>query len=728
MIKRILGVFIRPVQTIRNISRDEPLFSGLLIFAAGILVANAGLVRNFMMDGRAGIFNMFALLFFWAGGTVIVSLFITGVQKLINPMTSSVLDTERFRKLIITEFHIAAILILSPVLGMVFSAVVTWVILIAWLIILTMAAVSSLWNVTEIKAALSVVISVLIVFVGARLLDPSNGYVYTSEFEEFSRELSSGITPLHYGILGFDEKSNIERNRKAILKAAASYIDESPGSRAVPFAFVTKGAILEAEGRKDEAASIYREIVTEHEYVPAPVYKTAMLRLSMLISPGEYNLLPVDVTPARFMRVLRLWRLPVYLSYYRGNMERVGTIKEMINTEDIDLIESRMDMIERNFRDTDFMDDIFYWLARRYEREGDAASAIYYYEKTYRSPYSTFPDRTAVETSMGYIASLAGLDEILLEQYRAPEAMLSAARIYREKGDPDTARRIISTLLRRYSLHGACSRALELKAEIYEEKGNFKKAASIYERIMENYPMSDIVPRVKEKRNIILRNIGNADILSGYIAGRALWREGRYTDALSVYRAIIENYPETLLAAHLQYGIASYYRSAGRYMQALREFRAGHEKFAGTDYGFESALMAAEILSENMRHYRQASGWLLEISEQYSPEFRSSLSGLSPAYLVLKSAEISASQLGHYRKAIRSYDSILERYSDPEAEAEALYKKAVIYEEVYRLYSDAAETYSRIVSEYPSTSFRDAAYSRLEDIYDKGVKHLNRFY
>ncbi len=728
MMNKILGIFIRPVRTIKSVSNDEPLFSGLFVFAVGILVANAGLVRNFMIDIRAGIFNIFALLFFWAGALVIVALFITGVQKLINPMSSKVLDAERFRKLIITEFYIAAVLILRPVLGLVFSAVVTWVVLIAWLLILSIAAVSRLWNVTEIKSALSVIISVVIVFLGARLLNPADGYLYTSEFEDFGKELSSGIMPVRYGILYFDESGNVEKNRKAILEAAGDYVNKNPGSRTVPFALITKAAILEAEGRGHEAVSIYRELVTEYEYVPAPVYKTAMLRLSRLIPPGEYNLLPIDVTPAKFMRVLRLWRLPISLSYYRGNMDRVGTIKEMIETEDITLIESRMDMLVRNFQDTDFMDDIFYWLARRYENEGDVEIAVSYYEKAYRSRYSTFPDRTAVETVMGYISSLAGLEEILLEQYRTPSAMLGAARIYRAKGNPDAARRVINILLRRYPAHGACARALELKAEIYEEDNNFEQAASLYKRIIDNYPMADIIPRVKYKKTILLENADDPDVLSEYISGLKIWREGRHTDAVKKYRTIIENFPDSLLAGQLQFSIALYYRSAGRYMQALREFRSGHENFTGTDYGFESALMAAEVLSENLRYHRQASNWLLDISEQYSPEFRSSVSGLSTADAALKAAEISAQRLGHYRTAIRIYNNIIDTYSDPESTAEALYKKAVIEEDIYQRYSNAAEGYSLVVSEYSYTQFGEAAAARLEAIHNKGVKHLNRFY
>ena len=114
--KRIISMIFKPLKAVAEISDEEPIFSGIFIFAVSVLLGNINLVRHFFVSWQVAVFNCAALVFLWGGVMVLIDLILTGILKLLNSSPSKIINIERFRKLIVVQLNIAVILIFRPVL------------------------------------------------------------------------------------------------------------------------------------------------------------------------------------------------------------------------------------------------------------------------------------------------------------------------------------------------------------------------------------------------------------------------------------------------------------------------------------------------------------------------------------------------------------------------------------------------------------------------------------
>ena len=176
--KRIISMIFKPLKAVAEISDEEPIFSGIFIFAISVLLGNINLVRHFFVSWQAAVFNCFALVFLWGGVMVMIDLILTGILKLLNSSPSKIINMERFRKLIVVQLNIAVILIFRPVLELFTTNIISWVIVFVWGALLILFTVVSLWNVTEIKAAISIGVAVAAVFFGVKIFKPTNDSLY----------------------------------------------------------------------------------------------------------------------------------------------------------------------------------------------------------------------------------------------------------------------------------------------------------------------------------------------------------------------------------------------------------------------------------------------------------------------------------------------------------------------------------------------------------------------
>lgn len=179
----IAGIIIKPVEGIKRIAEKEPLFRGIIIFVLAVIVFNRGLIGGLVLEPGMGLINIAGMLLLWLGLLLLANFVIVGVQKLIDSKNSSVSDARKFKKLTITQFYISTFFILRPLLDMIFSSKVVIVILTAWVIILLIVAVKHIWEVTEIKSALSVIAAILIIFLAVRV---SKSFVDYSETESIT--------------------------------------------------------------------------------------------------------------------------------------------------------------------------------------------------------------------------------------------------------------------------------------------------------------------------------------------------------------------------------------------------------------------------------------------------------------------------------------------------------------------------------------------------------------
>ncbi len=722
--KNIKRIFTSPRSAVKKIGEEEPLFSGLLIFAVSVAVANAGFIKSIESGVRPAIFNLFALIFLWGGALTLANLIITAVQKIINPSVSSLLDAERVIKLTVVEFHIASFLLLKPLLDLFLSGTVVWVLLISWTIILAIVAVSHIWAVTEIKSALSVLAALFFVLLGSRLLRPPCEYDFSREIRDFREEVFSAAHTGAGEISLFYPYGSSGEAPSRLMDVAERFSAEKPSKVVSGFASLVKAAIKEGEGNIPEAADLYSRVALSYEEVPPPLYRAAMTSLSRIISPRRFSLLPLDGKLSRWEKVLRLWRIPVRLSYSRGNSGLIGPVKETISEEDASLLPSKVKVFKNNFRQTDFYDDICFWAGERFREEGLYEPALEYYKKARESFDSYSPAREEVESFAFELSFIIPGAEILPQRYRPPEALLAAAGIYFKKNDFRSAVKKINILTKKYSGHIAAGRGLALKAKIYEKEEEFDKAASIYGKIIKDYPASAVALQAGRKKSVIRENAEKAGLLEAYMVIEDKYSLGLIGPAIEASRMLIKEYPGTKLAARLNYSIGDYYRSRGSYRSAVEEFRTTFENYGESDYGFEAALAASGILFDRLRNSRQALELLGEIADRYPPEYRSGISGLSVTETAFRAASISEKS-GDYRGASRIYNLIARDSDVGEISARALYLNARLEEKAYRRYSDAVSLYREVISNHPRTPYAFKASEGLNRIYEKGVRRLN---
>ena len=720
--KRILNIIFRPAEEISLICEEEPVFNGLLFFIVAVLIGNFEIVKSFFLNWQTGIFHSAMLVFMWAGVLLIVNLIIVGVMKLIDPLTSGVLNSERFKKLFIVESHLSLILIFRPILNIFLDNKLSWAIIFIWGIILVFIAVAFLWSVVARKSILSVGVAVVLVWIGFRQLDVVSRYTWTDDYEQLNSLLQQKLPQVDVNLLGWITPPVADKDHIKLLEAVDDFIRQNPASPAIPYCILIKAKVEYQAGALEKSKNLYMQLINFKD-VPKNIVNTARLNLKYLLDDSSFALLIDDFDAGRWKSILNFYNIDINLSNLKDNISRVAVIKDIIAGGNLDLVEEWL----KTTGGGDFYDDMYYWMAERAKKDEDFPRAIRYYEKALDSQDLQDKARLKIESVMRDIEENIDEVSILDERFVPPFALLSLGNLHRKLNNTPEAKDAYEELLVLYPDHSVSAEALLHLALYSEEEADFITAVKFYDNLIKNYPQSILVTQASFKKDIIEDNLDNQQLLTAYSDGWKKWRQGNYSEAIKIYKNLIDEFPASEIASELQYNIADYYRRNLKFMQAIHEYKIGYSKFKDSPRGFDFGVQIGNVLADDLRYYRRAVNWFQKLRDDYGPDYKAPISGITSLDIAWRMAEISKKFLRDYRNAIDIYNSIIKSYTEDEVVAKAMYEKTLIDEKIYRRYVKAVSEYKEIVSRFPDSPFAEKARKRMENLYVRGVKLLERY-
>ncbi|MDA3793295.1 MAG: tetratricopeptide repeat protein [Elusimicrobia bacterium] len=724
--KNIINIFIKPGEAIADITSEEPVFSGILIFVIAVLAGNINSVNKVILNTHSALFYPLILLMLWAAALIFADIILTGVLKLINPLSSGILDVERFRKLFIAQLFIAEVLIIKPVLALFISDNLAWVLVSIWAAVLILITIVNLWSVTEIKAVVSALSAVVILYVIVNFVLSVPVVFNSDKFMEL-KSLSENILPApQVSLLGLRKPDYGDKAGEDLKKLSDKYISSHRKDAVYSYAEALKAEAYLREGKVKEAELLYRQILSSRQ-TPSSLYNSVKLKLYSLLTAEDFVMLDSDRLAYRWVSILNFLKIPSQFGGYRANVRDGGLVKTMINAANISELAGLADRIALNWKGTVFEDDILFWTAERFLKSGDSQSAARYYRKAESVYMRKDEDRYRAESVLYFIERLSGQEEIFNEKLRAPQALASLAGLYKSEQDLTRAKEVYGEILNSYPISIFAADSLFELAQIAEQEGDFEKAIKLYSSLLNRYEISDFRAQAEHKRDIITNNLKNKALLSDYSRGWKMWQNEKYGEAINIYKEIINKYRTSEIAYELQYNLGNYYRDIGDYMKALHEFRNGYSNFKNTPRGFDFARRIGNVLGEDLGYWRRALNWYNEVLQEYEPGYVAEFSNASAIELAWKAADISREQLRDYKAAKKIYSDIINKYSDKDIAARAMYELAYIDEIIYRRYSDAVSQYRKIITGYPGTEWKETANKRMEDIYRRGTNLLEQY-
>ncbi|MGM0441196.1 MAG: tetratricopeptide repeat protein [Elusimicrobiota bacterium] len=724
--KKILNIIFKPKKGVQEILETEPIFSGLFIFILSVIAGNFNLMKNIAEPGISiALYHIFIVILLWAGVLSIVNLLITGIIKMLTTFSSGILTGERFRKLFIAELYISVILILRPLFAIFISNKLAWIILFIWGVTLILLSIISLWNITEIKGALVLGTSLLIVFLGYRFIKEEREYIDDGDFKVFIEDIDKTLPAENVELLGFKNSDSENYDYKELVDTLDTFTDKYPESPVLPYALLIKGRIKHFKGEIKQAEKSYKKIL-KYDKLPSNIKNTVLLNLKDMLSKQEYMELPLSNTALKWKDNLRIMGFPQNFAYYRGNIRTVYTVNKFIDSRETFKSSTTLSAVISNIKGTEFEDDIHFKVAQKLTQKEDSAGAEEYFNKAIQSGTRASKNRIRVESVINYIEQRTGLD-MLTEKFTPPFALLQKAKFLKEKGNTKEAAAAYRELLNRFSEHILGSEALMELAKIAEEEGEFKQAALHYRTLLSKYPLSHLRQKAVHKKILIDHNLDKPDLLYSYSRAWKKWQQEEYGEAIKIYRSLIEKFPDSEVAYELQFNIGKYYKNNGDYMEALSDFRAGYRKFKDTPRGFDFGCQVGEILHENLKYYRRAVNWYKALSKEYEAGYQSPLSGLENIDIMWTAADICKEKLRDYNEAKNIYYDVQERFNDPNIVARALYNIAWIDENIYNDYASAVGNYQKLTAEYADLEWGSKAKKELENIHNRGVRLLERY-
>jgi len=322
----------------------------------------------------------------------------------------------------------------------------------------------------------------------------------------------------------------------------------------------------------------------------------------------------------------------------------------------------------------------------------------------------------------------------------------------------------------------------------YEQLKDYDEAIKAFELFIQLYPdeeskLSADIGRLGE-RNVKLRIRAKIDEISK-LAPKALWDEaeklsslGKYREALTTYRELMESYPDTDYAKNAkdkagkieimadiqiwqekktdadpfaQYKIAEIYDSEMHdYPRAIKEYEAVYADYPKTYWAGEALFKMGVIYSgyipskgkidKNIRKllkpdYNKAIEKYNQLIREYPETYRSA----EAHYLI---GEIYRIHLNNYDKALEEYKKVLnnyprktfherEGYKDSLAD-QAQFKIGRVYYENLKNNEMALDTFTKFLNDYPDSCRKAAAYSFILAIqedqkdYESATKSTNK--
>ncbi|MEA3507007.1 MAG: tetratricopeptide repeat protein [Elusimicrobiota bacterium] len=724
--KNIINIFCKPRKAIADIITEEPVFSGLAVFLIAVLIGNFSRVAGFAINIPAGIFYFIIVVMLWFAGIVVADIIITLVLKLINPLSSSLLDVERFRKLIVVQLFISQVLIIRPVLTLFLSNRLAWILISMWAAVLILITVVKLWNVTEIKAVVAAAASVIVLYIIVNVLLVFPSDFDSTEFLKLKAAAESSLPSPRVSLLGLRKVDGDRQSAEGLRQAAESYLSSNNRNSAYGYALALKAHALMQVGRRREAEMIYRQILSLSGSID-PLCNSVQLTLYNYLSPESFVRLETSRSFYRWEPVFSFLKVPAIFSGYRPRVRDAGLVKEIINNASENELADYASKIIKNWEGSVFEDDIIFWIAEKFSETGNTSAAASYWRESASAVKRYDEERLKAESVLYFIERLSGQENIFKEKNRAPQSLFLLARLYKNTGAAKRAKSIYREVLDNYPVSIFAADSLFELAQIAEEDGDFEEAIKLYSSLLNSCEVSNLRDQARHKRDIISKNLQNKELLAAYSRGWTKWQQGDNAEAIEIYKELIDNYRKSEIAYELQYNLGTYYRDTKDYMKALYEFRTGYNDFSGTPRGFDFARQVGNVLGEDLRYWRRSVNWYKKVLQEYEPGYSSGFSKVGVIDLAWKAADICRQRLRDYSEAKNIYSDIINRYSDKDTAARAMYETAYIDEVIYGRYSNAVSQYRKIITGYPGTEWKEKASTRMEDIYRRGTELLERY-
>ena len=714
--KNPLLFLLRPSAEIDRLSEEEPLFTGLLVFVVSVILGNLELVRSFFINWRAAIFNIFALISLWAGAMALGDLIYAFAVRLINPVSSDILSGERTRKFFIIQLHLSAILVFRPLLSLFLSIRLSWVLIFIWGATLVLMAAVRLWRVTELKGALALAAASVTIFAGSGILQPRENYALSDDFYKLVGEVSSSVCFDRVRLFHAEDPST-GFETGTVLKNLLYFADRNPGSPSVSYVYLAAARLSEDMDKHSEAEDIYRRLIRFGD-APSGVLRTARMNLRRHLSEEEYALIPSRPGATDWRPVLNLWKIPENFSDAGAEPGWAAVIYDIINTKPLeDFKEDLLEVLE-NSQSSAYVDDMYFWLARRMMREGETGSAMDYYRESASSAGRAGRERWKVEGEVEFLDRILGSGEILKEKHREPYALLDLGELLFKKGEYKEARSLLNRLSRRYRPHWAACRALEVTARIALVEGNPVKAADIYEEIEEEYRGRFPVARARRMRKVIEQDAQVPGLIETYASGLELWFSGEPESAFKIFNTLSEDHPDTLLSEELVFERAGMYRNKGEYVRAASEFAAGYSKYPDSSRRIDFAWEKGRSF-ESGGDYTRAADVYSRALQEYGPDFVSPVSERPAVHFAWRAAALYRDKLEDPAAAEEIYRSVTENSENPDNIARSIYEKGLVQENFYHAYRQALEVYVNLLSSYPETLWGSLAVDRIKKLSER---------
>lgn len=219
-------------------------------------------------------------------------------------------------------------------------------------------------------------------------------------------------------------------------------------------------------------------------------------------------------------------------------------------------------------------------------------------------------------------------------------------------------------------------------AQAYYNAGNVFEAVSAFRELLEEFPESQWAEEAR------------------YNLGYAFFQNEDYDQAIEEYRTLIQTYPSDPLAAKAQYGIGDALFNAGRPEEAVEAYRVVLERYPRSPYVSDAAA-GIQYALVSMGDDARASAIIDEFIAAHPN---------SPIVdeLRFRKAEVFY-QSGRQAEALREFQAFVRTSQNERLLPEAIYYVGMIYADQNQV-QPAAEQFERVVNGYPNSAhFADAA-------------------
>jgi TolA-binding protein len=252
---------------------------------------------------------------------------------------------------------------------------------------------------------------------------------------------------------------------------------------------------------------------------------------------------------------------------------------------------------------------------------------------------------------------------------------------------------------------------------IYYDSSEYTNALTTFQQLIDDFPDSQYA--ASAQYYIAYINAYADDAQLGI--GNCYYVTYDYPHAIEAYQKLIDDYPESSLLALAQYSIGQSYRKLANYTQAIIEFTKVIENYPESDYPAPAQYYIGYAYYQ-AQDYSQA---ILEFQKVIDYYPNSTWPGESDRFIAPCAQYYIGwcygQKLEQWNDAIPAFQLIIDNYpnstwsSGNEIPPDAQYQIGSCYEQL-ELWCEAIDAYQLVIDNYPGTSWSDFAEERINAI------------